>query len=43
VSQDKILENLNECLHDNFWLAFDSLEVKKVHILFKGIDLAKEM
>jgi len=43
VCQDKILQNLNDCLHDNFWLAFDSLELKKTNVLFKGINLAKEM
>jgi len=34
---------LNECLHDNFWLAFDSLEDKKSSLVFKGINLAKDL
>lgn len=43
IQKDKALENLNNCLHDNFWTAFNSLETKNHPILTKGIELAIEM
>lgn len=35
----------HECLHDNFWKAYDALDLKQanMHILMQGIELAKEM
>jgi len=42
--QDQVIENLNSCLHDNFWIAYDALEPKNGQsLLLKGIDLAKDM
>jgi cell division control protein 45 len=44
INQDKHLENLNNCLHDNFWIAYDALDPKNAGIiLVRGIELAKEM
>jgi cell division control protein 45 len=44
VQKDQMLENLNSCLHDNFWIAYDALEFKKADtLLLKGISAAKEM
>jgi hypothetical protein len=34
----QVLENLNSCLHDNFWIAYDALEFKNADTLLnKGI------
>lgn len=39
-----VLENLNTCLHDNFWVAFDALEFKNAEtLLVKGIAAAKQL
>lgn len=39
------IKNVHECLFDNFWLAYDALDLKQqnFHLLLKGIELAKEM
>lgn len=40
----KVLENLNSCLHDNFWVAYDALEFKYADtLLYKGIQSAKNV
>ena len=41
--KDKDLVQLNNCLHDNFWVAYDALELDNVDIALKGIELAKEL
>lgn len=40
-----IVNGIHECLFDNFWQAYDALDLKQtnMHLLMKGIDLAKEM
>lgn len=39
-----VLENLNSCLHDNFWIAYDALEFKNAEsLLAKGIQAAKQL
>jgi cell division control protein 45 len=44
MQKDQVLENLNSCLNDNFWIAYDALEPKKAEtILVKGIEVAKEL
>lgn len=44
LMKDQILENLTNCLHDNFWVAYDALEIKNANtLLVKGISLAKEL
>ena len=43
-SADKQLENLNQCLHDNFWDAYDALEPKHASTrLIRGIGMAKDV
>ena len=38
------LNMINQCLHENFWEAYDALDFKKsANLLGKGIKLAKEM
>lgn len=38
------MENLNTCLHDNFWVAYDALDPgNATSLLMKGIELAKDM
>ena len=34
-----------ECLFENFWVAYDALDLKQnnMHLLMQGIDMAKEM
>jgi len=36
---------VHDCLFENFWGAYDAMDLKQtnMHILMKGIDLAKEM
>jgi hypothetical protein len=42
--REQLLENLNDCLHDYFWVAYDCLDPNKSNtLLLKGIQLAKEM
>jgi hypothetical protein len=41
--KDKDLLQLNNCLHDNFWVAYDALALDNVDIALKGIELAKEL
>ena len=42
--QDLVINNLNSCLHDNFWVAYDALEPKNAHpLLVKGIEVAKDL
>ena len=41
--KDKDLVQLNNCLHDNFWVAYDALALDNVDIALKGIELAKEL
>ena len=42
--KDQIVENLNTCMHDNFWIAYDALEPSNAStLLVKGIELAKDM
>lgn len=43
ISQDQALENLDNCLHDNFWIAYDALDPKAIDLLGKGIHLAKDL
>jgi len=44
INQDKLLENLNSCLHDNFWIAYDALDPRNAgSLLVRGIELAIEM
>ena len=43
MQKDKALENLNDCLHDNFWTAYHSFGADNHTILTKGIELAIEM
>jgi len=40
-----IVNGVHECLFDNFWQAYDALDLKQtnMHLLMKGIELAKEM
>lgn len=43
-SVDKQLETLNQCLHDNFWDAYDALEPKNAGShLIRGIGMAKDV
>ena len=39
------ISDVHECLFDNFWIAYDALDLKQnnMNLLTKGIDLAKEM
>ena len=39
------VSDVHECLFDNFWIAYDALDLKQnnMNLLTKGIDLAKEM
>ena len=42
--KDQVVENLNVCMHDNFWIAYDALEPGNAStLLMKGIELAKDM
>lgn len=43
--QDQMnLNKLNNHLHENFWVAYDSLDPKKANtLLVKGIQMAKDM
>ena len=43
LQQEKNLQHLYSCLHDNFWVAYDALEPKNNSLLMKGIGLSKEM
>lgn len=44
MQKDRILENLNSCLHNNFWIAYDALEFRKAEsLMIKGIQAAKDM
>lgn len=41
---DQQLENLNQCLHDNFWDAYDALDPKHASThLVRGINMAKDV
>ena len=41
--QEQVLLNLNNRLHENFWVAYDALEIKNTGtLLMKGIQMAKE-
>ena len=39
------VKNVHECLFNNFWLAYDALDLKQqnLHLVLRGIELAKEM
>lgn len=40
------VETTNEQLHSNFWVAYDALDLNSkhnLHLIFKGIEQAKEM
>lgn len=43
--QKTSVKNVHECLFDNFWLAYDALDLKQqnLHLVLRGIELAKEM
>ena len=39
-----MVEHLNQCLFDNFWVAYDSLDPKNAGTLIpRGINLAKDL
>ena len=43
VEQEMALANLNNRLHENFWVAYDALDHKNAStLLMRGISLAKE-
>ena len=39
------IEDVHDCLFDNFWVAYDALDLKQnnMDLLIKGIDMAKDM
>lgn len=37
------LQDINNCLLENFWIAYDALDSNKKPLLELGIELAKEM
>ena len=37
------LDGLHNCLHDNFWVAYDALDMNNKALLDEGIELAKEV
>ena len=43
VEKENILLTINKCLEENFYTAYDALEMHNQHLLFMGIDLAKEI
>ena len=45
LDQKTNIAGVHDCLFDNFWQAYDALDLKQtnMHLLYKGIELAKEM
>jgi len=44
MNHDKALSNLNECLNNNFWIAYDALDSKNSTTLLQtGIQMAKDL
>jgi len=43
--KENCLEAIKNRLHDNFWIAYDALDLgqNNTHLLRRGISLAKEM
>jgi len=39
------VQSIHDCLYDNFWVAYDALDLRQNHtnLLMRGIELSKEM